>query len=342
MEKLRIVQVGCGGISGVWLSAMRDRKDVEIVGLVDLSRENAAKRAEEYGFSKAAIGSDLEAMLVGTGPDAVFDCTLPQTHATVSTTALRHGCHVLCEKPMAETMANARAMLATAHDAGKTFAVMQNRRYIPGILALRRFLDSGAIGRVTTVHCDFLLAPHFGGFRDQMQHPLLLDMAIHTFDQARFLSRQDALTVLAHSWNPPGSWYAGDASAIAVFEMTNQVVYNYRGSWAAEGLNTSWECAWRFIGDQGSVTWDGGVAFKAQVVAERNGFIYKTRDVEVAFDAAVPALTGHAGCIGEFIDCVRAGRTPQTEGADNIKSLAMVHGAIAAAQCGHRVDCVNL
>ncbi len=65
--------------------------------------------------------------------------------------------------------------------------MIQNRRYIANVRRIRRFLDSGAIGTPTSIHCDFFIAPHFGGFREEMGHVLLLDMAIHTFDAARFM-----------------------------------------------------------------------------------------------------------------------------------------------------------
>ena len=66
-------------------------------------------------------------------------------------------------------------------------------------------------------------------------------MAIHTFDMARFISGADPVAVYCKEWNPSGSWYDHDASAIAIFEMTGGIVYTYRGSWCAEGLNTTWE-----------------------------------------------------------------------------------------------------
>jgi predicted dehydrogenase len=339
MDKLRVVQAGCGVISPAWLGPVTGRSDVEIVGLVDIDRNAAETRAREHGLADAEIGTDLESVLARTKPDAVFDCTVPEAHRRVTTTALRHGCHVLGEKPMADTMANAHAMVAAARETGRTYAVMQNRRYLPAMVALRRFLDGGTLGRITTVHGDYFMAPHFGGFRDRMPHPLLLDMAIHTFDQARFLVRQDALAAQAHEWNPPGSWYDGAASAVAVFEMTNQVVFCYRGSWVSEGLATPWESAWRIVGDRGSVAWDGGDTFRAQVAAEGTGMLRGARDVQIGPGGAVLPYTGHAGCIDEFVRSVIAGTTPQTVCTDNIRSLAMVHGAIAAAEQGQRVAC---
>jgi predicted dehydrogenase len=337
MKKLRAVLVGCGGISNAWLNPIKGRADIEMVGLVDLQREAAEKRAAEHGLTNAAIGTDLAAMLKQLKPEVVFDCTVPEAHVTVTTTALRHGCHVLGEKPLADTMPNARKMVAAARKARRVYAVMQNRRYMGNIQALRRFLESGAIGRVNTVHCDFMIGAHFGGFRDRMRHVLLLDMAIHTFDQLRFLTGADAQTALAHEWNPPSSWYDHAASAIAIFEMTGKLVYCYRGSWCAEGLNTSWEASWRFIGEKGSAIWDGGSLFRAQAVTGEKGFIRETKDVAVPYDESVKILEGHAGCLDEFIRCLQTGQAPQTVCTDNIKSLAMVHAAVAGADAGKRV-----
>lgn len=337
MNAIRVVLIGCGGISNAWLGYVKNRRDIELVGLVDLDKNAADKRAVENGLTGIETGTDFKAVLRRTKPDVVFDCTVPEAHVTVTTTALQLGCHVLGEKPLADTMPHARKMVAAAKASGKIYAVMQNRRYMANIQALRRFLKSGAIGRITTVHCDFIMGAHFGGFRDHMKHVLLLDMAIHTFDQARFLTGEDSLTALAYEWNPPGSWYDHDASAISIFEMTNNVVYTYRGSWCAEGLPTSWVANWRIIGEQGSVTWDGDDTFRAQVVTSKTGFKRETRDIDVSYDRTAEIVAGHAGCIDEFIRCLRTGELPQTVCTDNIKSLAMVHAAIESAGKGQKV-----
>ena len=339
---LRVVLAGCGGMSNAWLKAATLIDGLNIVGLVDIREEAAIKRKDEYGLGDAVTGADLETVLAKTKPDIVFDVTVPEAHVDVTLTALRHGCHVLGEKPMADSMDNARRMVAAAQQAGKLYAVIQNRRYTSHIRRVREFLRSGEIGRLTTVNCDFYIGAHFGGFRDRMEHVLLLDMAIHTFDQARFLTGANAEAVYCREWNPAGSWYDHDASAIAVFEMRTRqgdaILYTYRGSWCAEGLNTSWEGDWRFIGDKGSARWDGGAGFQAQVVAEAGGFFSKHQD------AALPELDtqgkndGHASLINEFVACVREGSTPDTICTDNIHSLAMVFSAIESADGQRRVE----
>jgi predicted dehydrogenase len=340
-KPLTAVLVGCGGISRTWLSALADLSEVRLAALVDLDRGAAEARAEEFKLADVEIGTDLSAVLDAVGPDIVFDCTVPPAHHAVTLAALARGCHVLGEKPLADTMAHAREMVAAAEASGSLYAVMQNRRYDPNLQRLRAFLASGTLGRITTVNCDFYIGAHFGGFRDHMAHVLLIDMAIHTFDAARFLMGADAEAVYCHEWNPPGSWYDRDASSVAIFEMTDDIVYTYRGSWCAEGLNTTWESRWHIVCECGSVIWDGAGAYRAQVVSTPGGFFSPCEDVEVPLytDGRLDLAKsgGHAGAIRDFVACVREGGVPETVCTDNIRSLAMVFGAVESAESGRRV-----
>jgi predicted dehydrogenase len=338
-ETLRAVLAGCGGISQAWLNPIQEIEGLELVGLVDLVEAAARQRAEQFNLTGVEISADLPRLLDNTRPDIVFDCTLPTAHASVTLEALAHGCHVLGEKPLADSMENARRMVTAAQDAGKIYAVMQNRRHNPHIRAVRQFLQSGQIGPITTLNSDFFIGAHFGGFRDLMQHVLLLDMAIHTFDQARFLSGADPVSVYCKEWNPAGSWYAHGASAVAVFEMTGGVVYTYRGSWCAEGLMTSWESDWRIVGQGGTACWDGAEGMKAETAAPSGKFFSDLTPAEIA-PYTGSETGGHASLIRDFIDCLRTGRTPETICTDNIKSLAMVFGAIESAETGLPVPCL--
>ena len=84
-----------------------------------------------------------------------------------------------------------------------------------------------------------------------MDHVLLLDMAIHGFDALRAMTGLDGVNVYCREWNPPSSWYRQGSSAAAIFELDNRAPFIYRGSWCAPGLQTSWECGWRFVGTRG-------------------------------------------------------------------------------------------
>ena len=334
-KPLKAVLAGCGSMSRAWLEACRDTAGLQLVGLVDLNEAAAASRKDEFGLTEAITGSQLEEILDRTAPDLVFDCTIPEAHVGVTLTALRHGCHVLGEKPLAHSMEAARQAVQAAEDAERLYAVIQNRRYNRQIRRFRTFLAGGSLGPLTTLNSDFYIGAHFGGFRDRMEHVLLLDMAIHTFDMARYISGADPVSVYCKEWNPAGSWYDHPASAIAVFQMTGGIVYTYRGSWCSEGLNTSWDADWQIIGERGSACWDGIDAMRAQTVQESGGFRSTLQDVEI------PLLPegvesgkdgGHRGLIAEFVQCVRTGAVPETIARDNIKSLAMVFGAIESAR----------
>ena len=335
---LRVVLAGCGGMSNAWLRVAGEIDDLEVVGLVDIVEEHARQRSERHGLADALVSTDLDAALDATAPDVVFDCSVPEAHCEITLAALAHGCHVLGEKPLADSMANARRMVAAAQEAGKLYAVIQNRRYDPRIRRFGNFIRGGTLGRLTTVNCDFYIGAHFGGFRARMEHVLLVDMAIHTFDAARLLTGADPVAVTCLEWNPPGSWYDHDACAVAVFEMTGGLVYTYRGSWCSEGLNTTWEADWKAVGTRGSAAWNGADDYRAQTVAQTDSLIYEGRDVEIPPADPDGKSGGHRGLIREFVACVRGGGTPETICTDNIKSLAMVFGAIQSAQEGRRVE----
>lgn len=335
-QPLRAVLAGCGGISEAWFKPLKQMNDVEIVGLVDLVTENAQKRAAQFELGDVEIGSNLALVLDRARPDIVFDCTVPEAHVDVTLEALAHGCHVLGEKPLADSMFNARRMVAMAQASNKIFAVMQNRRFMSEIRSVQGFLMDGKIGPITTANSDFFLGPHFGGFRDQMRHVLLLDMAIHTFDQMRFITGSDPVSVYCKEWNPAGSWYKHDASAVAVFEMSGGLVYTYRGSWCAQGLQTTWESDWRIIGQQGTLLWDGAQKIAAESTEWKGEFFSHAQAQQVP-PYQGSKVGGHGGLIRDFIDCVRSGRAPETICSDNIKSLAMVFGAIESAESGSPV-----
>jgi predicted dehydrogenase len=337
-QTLRAVLVGCGSISKNWVKAAAEIENFELAGFVDLSEAAARTRAEEYGQPDVLITTDLQTALQTIQPDIVFDCTIPEAHVQVTIAALESGAHVLGEKPLADSLDNARRMIAAAQAAGKTYAVMQNRRFDANIRRLRALVESGQLGPLTTLHSDFFVGAHFGGFRDRMEHVLLLDMAIHTFDAARFISGADPVSVYCKEWNPAGSWYDHDASAVCIYEMSNGLIYTYRGSWCSEGLRTSWESEWRVIGQQGSAFWHGDERLVAQVVTGDEGFFRPLQDLNTQIDVPPHLIGGHTALIKDFVDAIRTGRTPETIATDNIKSLAMVFAAIESAQTGKTVD----
>jgi predicted dehydrogenase len=337
----RAVLAGCGSMAKGWLRALNEAPElkgrVTLVGLVDLDLAAADALRQEFGLDTAVTGTDLDQVLTATKPDLLFDVVIPSARQQIVMTGLRHGCDVLTEKPMAASLDEARALVAAAKSAGRIHAVVQNRRFVDGVRRIRETIASGALGELTALHADFFIGAHFGGFREAMDHVLLLDMSIHTLDAARFMAGLDPLAVYCLETNPHGSWYADGAAANAIFEFANDVVFTYRGSWVAEGATTSWESAWRIIGTTGTLLWDGADSFQLKQIADNSGFLRPLKDAVVPPPPHPSQTHGHASVIADFLNAVETRQPPETAGNDNIKSLAMVFAAIESARTHQRV-----
>jgi predicted dehydrogenase len=336
MSKFKVAIAGCGGMAKVWAEYAIKRQDAEIVALVDIYPDNARKFAERFGL-RCGIFADLKEAIAASGANLVFDVTIPESHFNVMTTAVASGCHVFGEKPMAATMEEAKRMIEEAEKHGKQYAVMQNRRYNRNIRALREIAASEALGPIGFACADFFLGPHFGGFRDAMESPLLLDMAIHTFDQVRFILGKDPISVYCHEFNPAGSWYQGNAAAVCIFEYADGSVFCYRGSWCAEGAPTSWEASWRLMGSKGTALWDGTNAPYYETVIPSTESKFMNDYNHIVSEPAWEGQDGHFGCLDEMFAALLEGRPAETDCRDNIKSLAMVHGALQSAKEGRKV-----
>lgn len=332
--------VGAGGMGQGWarnLAGLPER--VELAGWVDIREGAAAEAAEKHKLSVAYTGTDLGKALAEVHPDFMVDVTIPEAHRDVTLQALAAGVPVIGEKPMAHSMEAAREMVAASERSGKLYMVSQSRRYDPRIFAFRKLIQD-RIGALGILNADFYIGAHFGGFRDEMEHVLLLDMAIHSLDQARLICGADPVSVYCEEFNPSWSWYKGAASATALFEMTDSLRFTYRGSWCAEGRMTSWECDWRAVGPHGTATWDGRESITAEAVINAEGFHRQTERIERTKTTGGYPFGEHGGIAGslrDFLNALDTGATPMGECHDNIKSLAMVFAAIESSKTGQRV-----
>ena len=330
LSPARIIQVGAGGMGRVWLQLLIDTPEVELVGLVDLDTEAAHRTLAELGrpdvTANIAVATSLSEIAGSTGAQAVVNVTVPVAHHPVNVEAMFAGLPVLCEKPIAPTVSQALSLAAASEASGQLLMTSQSRRYYPVLAEFKRAL--GALGQVGIVSTEFFMAPRFGGFRDTMDHPLLVDMSIHAFDVARYLLGTEPVSVYCDSYNPAWSWYAGDAATTAIFEFEGGVRYSFVGSWCSPGMETSWNGSWRVSGAHGSATWDG----ESRPMLDAETALLRPLDPD---DHPGPETI--AGSLAEFIDSIRTGRTPSGEVHSNVLSLAMVEAAVQSAQRGERV-----
>ena len=147
-KQFKVVLVGCGGMANAWMQNALQMPELSVVGLVDIRREAAEAMAEKYKLARSVVYGSLQEALDATKADLVFDVTIPGAHHDVVLTAIRNGCNVLGEKPLSDDLASAQEMVAAAGKAGKLYAVMQNRRFDANIRAVRKTIESGALGAV--------------------------------------------------------------------------------------------------------------------------------------------------------------------------------------------------
>jgi len=322
-DPVKVVLVGAGGMGKAWLATILADPAVELAGIVDLDLAVAEAAAVAAGVPDLPRGRDAVELAAATGAEAVVNVTVPRAHHPVTTAALFAGYPVLGEKPVAENVSQALSLVAAAEVSGQRFVVSQSRRYNAHLFAFKE--QARVLGDLGVLTTEFYKAPHFGGFREEMAQPLLVDMAIHQFDSARFLLDAEPVSVYCESYNPSWSWYSGDAAASAVFEMSGGVRYVFTGSWCAPGKETSWNGSWRLSGSEGSALWNGDDA----------------PEFEAAPDAApAPSVDPGreiAGSLAAFAAALRSGEPVMGEVHDNVLSLVMVEAAVESAATGTRV-----
>ena len=319
-------------MSNHWIEIAKTRDDCEIAALVDINPDAANNTKQKQSLS-VNVYSNIHDALEKENANLVFDTTIPEVHFEVVTAALKAGCHVFGEKPMSDSLENAKKMVECADETKREYFVMQNRRYISRLFALKKILLTKKLGSIGHISANFQLGPHFGGFRDEMDSPLISDMAIHTFDAARFITGKNAVSVYSHEFNPSWSWYKGNANAVCIFEMEDGSVFDYRGSWCANGLNTSWESEWRIACAEGAVFWDGAEKLNYDSINCENGSSPGINEIlpeKMEFE-------GHRACINEMFDALKSGTRPQTDCRDNINSVKMVYKAIESAKTKKKV-----
>ena len=140
-KKMRVGIIGCGGIAGgKHLPAIREQGNIEVVALCDLIEERALNYREKFGWPDATVYTDYKELLKEE-LDAVYVLTPNKAHSQITIDALHAGKNVMCEKPMAKTAADAKAMLDAAKETGRVLTIGYQNRYRPDSTYLKRACD---------------------------------------------------------------------------------------------------------------------------------------------------------------------------------------------------------
>lgn len=322
MRSLSLIQVGAGFWGQSWAELVHRTRGYELAAVVDGSRG-----AREWATATLGVPAirTLERALASVEADAVLLVTPPVTHRPLAEVALATGRHVVCEKPLALDLEDARALVRAGKRAGRHVMVAQNYRFRRQSRALQSLVATGTLGQllaVRIVHRRDLrgLWVTRRDWRGRLAHPLLLDMAIHHVDLLRRITGREVAKVDARAWNVPDSPFRHEPAVAALLTLDDGTPVAYEGTWAATTGPTSWNGDWELVGERARVTWTGGVndALRGTVALEH----YGSAPARVALPH-LPALD-RIGVLHELRQAIANGRTPECSAADNLESLAAV------------------
>ena len=329
-EPLRWGAVGASWIAEDWVIPAIRQTGAEVVAV----SSNDAERATAYAAKNAipAAYASLDGLLADPNVDAVYISSTNQWHHPQTVAAARAGKHVLCEKPMATTLEEARAMIAACESAGVVLAIDHHMRNAPTLRTIKRLLDEGAIGRPLAVRIahaillpDFLRtwrtsAPDAGGGP-------ILDLTTHDTDNLRFILDDEVEEVVAMTAGQRFSANGVEDAVMAVLRFRGGVIASTHGAYTLGGSRTALEVH----GTDGSLI--GTEVLRQSPVGDvvlRRGDDVEPVDVGERSDL-------YAAGIRAFTDAARGHGRPTTTGEDGLRALEVALAVAAAARTGRRV-----
>jgi predicted dehydrogenase len=259
MKKVRIGIIGCGRIAfGKHLPALKNQADrVELVAFCDIIEERAIDAKEKYGTPESKVYTDYKEMLKDETIDAVHVLTPNRMHGLCTVDALNAGKHVMCEKPMAKTAADARAMLKAAKDNGKILTIGYQNRFRKDSLYLKKLIERGDLGDIYYAKAHAIrrrAVPTWGVFTNEYEQGggSLIDIGTHALDLTLWEmdnykpkmvmgSTFHKLGKIKDSGNAWGDWdtenFTVEDSAFGMIKMEDGTTIMLESSWALNTLD---------------------------------------------------------------------------------------------------------
>lgn len=329
--------LGTGLSATMHVQAVRSVPNVEVIAVAGTSSEKATAFAVEHGIP-SSFGSADE-LLERSPVDAIHLCTPPFARERYVVEAARAGIHVLIEKPMARTVAEADRMIAACREGGVTLGAMFQMRFMPLPRAIKNDLLDGRLGRVFLADCyakwwrnpEYYAASSWRGRREQEGGAVLINQAIHSIDLLQWLAGPVVrvtgvvATALHH--------IEMEDVAVATVEFASGAMGIIEASTAtypgfAERIELHGERGAMLLHQgQGVVEWHGrdGSSERIEASAQRN---------ESSSDPAKVSLVGHVAQFIDFYDAIREGRLPSVDGTEGRRALEIVEALRRSSEQG--------
>jgi predicted dehydrogenase len=340
MTSVRFGIIGLG-MGAVHLQACLENPRAEITAICDSGEARLREVAASRGIPFAA--ADYHEIVSRDDVDAVVVASPDFLHAEHSVAAMEAGKHVLCEKPLALTLADCRAMIDAADRTGMTFMVGQVCRFAPGFVRAKELIDAGAIGELFLVESeyahDYTNVPGVGGWRRDPAHPRepVIGGGCHAVDLLRWLAGEPVEVDAYANHRVLTDWPVDDCT-VAILRFESGVVGRLMVS---IGSKRAYTMRSAFYGTRGTVICDNTSPTltlftddESFAPDEARGSHHFTVPIEVPVgrqEKAVPQEIDH------FVDCV-LGQAPVAMGArEGARTVAVCLAIVEAAHTGRRV-----
>ena len=278
-RKVRIGIIGCGGIAnGKHMPALKKIEEAEMVAFCDIIEERAVKAAKEFGVEGAKVYTDYRKLLEDESIESVHVCTPNRSHSFITIDALEAGKHVMCEKPMAKTYAEAKKMYETAQRTGKKLTIGYQQRWRPDSLYLKEACDNGDLGDIYYGRAIALrrrAVPTWGVFLNEYEQGggPLIDIGTHALDLTLWMMNNYKPKMVVgnvykklgnqeRSGNAWGDWdpaqYTVEDSAFGFVTMENGATISVEASWALNIADPN-EAVTYLCGDKAGADMRGGL-----------------------------------------------------------------------------------
>lgn len=350
-EALRVAVIGAGSIANFHLTSYAANPDVRIVGIHDLNVERAREVAATYGAER--VFETLDELLGDPTVEAVSICTWNDSHSRLAVAALDAGKHVLVEKPLSRTLAEAEDVERAAARSGRHLQVGFVRRFGQNALTLKRFVDGGTFGEVYFAKATNIrrIGNPGGWFADSARSGggPLVDIGVHVIDLCWWLmGAPKPVTVSANSYTRLGNranitnlarYRVADNNPDdnTVEDMVNALVRFENG--ASLLLDTSYslhavddDLHVSVFGDRGGAELEPSL----RIVTEENDTILR---IEPQLDhPSFGMAEGFATELAYFVDLCR-GRVPDiATAAQGVEVMRMITAMYESARRGHEID----
>ena len=309
MLRVGVVGVGMMGQHHVRVySELAREGEVELVGIADANFERAKELARKYGTIPYADYRDL----ARENLDAVDIAVPTSLHREVALEFINQGTSVLVEKPIADTVENAEAIIKAAEEKGVTLMVGHIERFNPAVLRLRELIERGELGKVVTISAK-RVGPMAARIRDV---GIIIDLGVHDIDVISYLFGERVRTVYARAGNVLHPAGVEDHALITLgFEDgTGIVETNWLTPHKTRTLN---------------VVGTGGIAYLDYI--EQSLKLYNNEWVKEAKIERKEPLKNE---IEHFIECIETGKKPIVDGEAGLHALKVALLAQESAKTG--------